>query len=136
MEIRHLNDEEQSALRDGLNLAAQIVDHELPLTLDHVQILYDVVCQNHPDNVEAQIAVGLAFGEVIASETGYEWVRVIDEYGEETALSPIGLNAACHPISMVQKRMSNQEDVDLGELRDGVIEIIETRRAEGQFDKR
>ncbi|MEL6361826.1 MAG: DUF3806 domain-containing protein [Pseudomonadota bacterium] len=136
MEIRPLNEEEHSALNDGLKLAARYVDDELPLSLDQVQSLYDVICQNHSENLEAQIAVGLAFGQTIASVTDYEWVRVKDEYGEETALSPAGLKAACHPISILQKRIAKKEQVNLGELRDGVIRIIESRRAEGAFDHR
>ncbi len=99
-------------------------------------MLYDVICRNHADNIDAGIAIGLAFGETITSETDYEWVRVSDEYGEETALSPVGLMAACHPISMLQKRIAKREHVSLAELRQGVIDAIETRRAAGAFDQR
>ena len=133
MEIRPLNDEEQSALADGLQLAARYVEGELPLSVEQVQILYDVIRDNDAGNVAAQIAVGLAFGEIIATKAGYEWVRVKDEYGEETALSPAGFQACCHPISILQKRIEKKETIKISELCDSVIETIDTRCASGEY---
>lgn len=42
---------------------------------------------------------------MIAAVTDYEWGRVSDEYGEETALSPPGLSVVCYAISMLEKRI-------------------------------
>jgi len=73
---------------------------------------------------------------MIAERTGWEWVRVTDEYGAETSLSPPGYMIACHPISMIQKRIAANEPVDLAELRDETIDVIERRIAEGYADER
>ena len=112
-------------------LAARYLDSAGPLPVEKVQELYQVVAEHFRDYDEAHIAVGIAFGETIARKTGWEWVTVTDEYGAETSLSPPGYTIACHPISMIQKRVADNEPVDLAELRDEAIEIIERRIAEG-----
>lgn len=134
MQIRPLNDEEVNALNEGLKLAAHLVSSALPLSMAEVQSLYDAIRNNHHDNTDAQIALGLAFGELITENTDYKWVRVHDEYGEETALSPPGVQVACHPISMLQKRVSKKEDVNIEELRDGTIKSVENLRTSEKFN--
>lgn len=104
--------------------------------MEKVQELYQVVAENFRDYDTAQIAVGIAFGEMIAEKTGWEWVRVTDEYGAETSLSPSGYTIACHPISMIQKRIAAYEPVDLTELRDETVDVIERRIAEGYAGER
>ncbi|MDZ7628569.1 MAG: DUF3806 domain-containing protein [Parvularculaceae bacterium] len=98
--------------------------------------LYDAIRTDHPDNVEALVAVGLAFGETIAQKAGFEWVRVKNEYGEETALAPKGIEVACHPISMLQKRIAVREPVAITELRDATIKIVEELASSGKYRKR
>lgn len=73
------------------------------------------------------IATGIAFGELISRKAGYDWVRVIDEWGSETCLSPKGWDGTCHPISMIQKRTARREDIDMGELRDDTIRTVQKR---------
>ena len=136
MEIRQLNEEERLALVDGLALASRLIGEPQPFSIEQIQSLYNIVCDEHAENLEAQIAVGLAFGEAIADITGYEWVRVKDEWGEETSLSPAGLRVACHPISMIQKRIAKKEAVDLVKFRDGIIETIQNRAGSEGYDAR
>ena len=104
--------------------------------MEKVQELYQVVAVNCRDYDKAQIAVGIAFGETIAEKAGWEWVRATDEYGSETSLSPPGYMVACYPISMIQKRIAADEQVNLGELRDETISIIEQRAREGYYEER
>ena len=136
MDIRSLSDDEEGYRQEALALAAHYLDSTTPLPIEKVQELYEVVAENFRDYDKAQIAVGIAFGETIAEKTGWEWVRVIDEYGAETSLSPPGYTIACHPISMIQKRISANEAVDLAELRDETIDVIERRVAEGCASER
>jgi hypothetical protein len=131
LDIRSLSDEEEGYRQEALALAAQYLDGANPLTIEKVQELYQVVAESFRDYDKAQIAVGIAFGETIADRTGWEWVRVTDEYGSETSLSPPDYAIACHPISMIQKRIASGESVDLAELRDETIEVIKRRIAEG-----
>jgi len=113
MNIRELTQDELSALRDGLALAAKLVDKTLPLSTEQVQELYDALRGHKSDYPEGAFALGLSFGQLIVDQSGYDWVRVSDEYGEETCLSPVGAQLACYPISMMQKRLSNGEAEDL-----------------------
>jgi hypothetical protein len=131
LDIRPLSDDEEVFRQEALALAAQYLDSASPLSMEKVQELYQVVAKNFRDYDKAQIAVGIAFGETIAEKTGWEWVRVTDEYGAETSLSPPGYTIACHPISMIQKRIAADEEVDLAELRAETIDVIERRIAEG-----
>lgn len=131
MDIRPLSDDEEVFRQEALSLAAQYLDSASPLSMEKVQELYEVVAKNFRDYDKAQIAVGIAFGETIAEKAGWEWVRVTDEYGAETSLSPPGYTIACHPISMIQKRIAADEEVDLAQLRAETINVIERRIAEG-----
>jgi hypothetical protein len=104
--------------------------------MEKVQELYQVVAENFRDQEKAQLAVGITFGEMIAERTGWEWVRVSDEYGAEASLSPSGYMIGCHPISMIQKRIAANEPVDLAQLRDETIDVIERRISEGYAGER
>lgn len=136
MDIRCLTNEEDTAREEALQLAAYYLASSLPLSIEQVQELYDVVLDGFPHNPKARIAVGIAFGETIAAKSGYEWVRVTDEYGAETSLAPRGMAVVCHPISMIQKRIDGNESVKLAELRDETIEVIEDRISLGFYAKR
>lgn len=136
MDIRPLSDDEEGYRQEALALAAHYLDSANPLAIQKVQELYQVVAENFGDYDKAQIAVGIAFGETIVEKTGWDWVRVTDEYGAETSLSPPGYSIACHPVSMIQKRIAANEPVDLAELRDEAINVIERRVAEGYYGER
>ena len=136
MDIRPLSDDEEVNRQEALALAAYYLDSTSPLPMDKVQELYQVVAANFRDYDKAQIAVGIAFGETIAEKAGWEWVRVTDEYGAETSLSPPGYMVACYPISMIKKRIAVDEQVDLTELRDETISLIEQRAREGYYEER
>ena len=136
MEIRALSPDERKALEDGLSLAAKLVDAEPPLSADQVQDVCNVLQTKHSDFAEGVIAVGLALGQLIVEISDYEWVRVIDEFGEETALSPPSVQFACHPISMIQKRISRNESVNIAHLRDESVRVLAERNADGDYDRR
>lgn len=136
LDIRPLTDEEEAYRQEALALAAHYLGNASPLLMEKVQELYQIVAANCRDCDKAQIAVGIAFGETIAEKAGWEWVRVTDEYGAETSLSPAGYMVACYPISMIQKRIAADEQVDLAELRDETIGIIEQRVREGYYEER
>ena len=125
MKISGLTVEQAPAVDEAIALAADYLATDPPFSPDEVQTLYDVVARERPHHVDAQIAVGIAFGEMIIDKTDYEWVRVSDEYGDETALCHRTAMVTCFPISMLQKRISKREEVDLVELRDATIATLE-----------
>ena len=136
LQIRPLTAEEENAKVAALQLAARLVGATPPLSLDQVQALYYVIRDDFPDFQEAQIGIGIAFGELIAAKAGLEWVRLTDEYGSETSLAPAGFQEACHPISMIQKRIERREDLDLADLRDWTIEQIQKGIEQGRWGPR
>ncbi|MEL6245234.1 MAG: DUF3806 domain-containing protein [Pseudomonadota bacterium] len=136
MQIRSLNGDEVLALKQALELAAKLVDRPVPLQIDAVQELYNAIVDGDADMAEAKIALGLSFGQLIADKARYEWVRVSDEYGEETCLSPIGVQLICAPISMIQKRIQSGNHADLVELRDETISSISSRMESGEYRPR
>jgi uncharacterized protein DUF3806 len=136
LEIRALTIEEEEARREALQMAARLVGGTPPLTVREVGELYIVLRDQYPDFLEGQIAVGIAFGELIAANSGYEWIRVTDEHGSETALSPPGLQGCCHPISMMQKRIKERADIDIAQTINATIQVIEERVRSGQWAAR
>jgi hypothetical protein len=70
--IRSLSPTEKEALNEGLALAARVTGIEGPLSVEKVQELYNALLNDHPSYENGLISCGLAFGELIASRTGYE----------------------------------------------------------------
>lgn len=136
MDIRLLTEEEDQACAEALQLASRSLNVPLPLSIIQVQRLYDTILSDFPEDPKAQITIGIAFGETIVAKAGYEWVRVTDDYGSETALAPVGLGLACYPISMIQKRLNAREAVLVDELRDATIETVNGMISSGKYDKR
>ena len=136
MEIQTLNDQEHSALIDGLNLAARLLDSSPPLNIAQLQELFEALKSRGNDFPEAAIALGLAFGQVMVDETGFDWVRVNDEFGQETCVSPTGTKLICAPISMIQKRLSSDDTIDLNRLKNFVVEQINQKVESGEYDAR
>jgi hypothetical protein len=118
---RELTSDEIVALEQGLNFAAKLARGERPLSARQIQRLYDAFIEEEITDADAIISLGLAFGENIAQNGGFEWVRIEDEYGEETSLRLIGKTVYCHPISMIQKRIERREGADIGELTDDAV---------------
>jgi hypothetical protein len=131
--IKPLSDEELAARDAALEMAAQLVGSELPLDADQVQALYDALLQADVlGDSELAIAGGMAFGDLFVAGGIFEWVRVSDEYGEETCVAYRGKSIFLSPISMIQKRLNRQEQLSIAALRDDTAHTIETRIAEGQ----
>lgn len=126
--LRPLSSDELAARDAGLDLAARLISASRPLRIDQVQALYDALLAGRVDgDGEASIALGLAFGEQIVATAAFEWMRVSDEYGDETCVSPRGKEIFCAPISMLQKRLKRREAIDVAQLRDEMIEVIQRR---------
>jgi hypothetical protein len=136
MKISGLTVEQAQAVDEAIALAADYLATDPPFSPAEVQRLYDAVARDHPENAEAQIAVGMAFGEMIVRKADYEWVRVSGDYGEETALCHRAAAVTCFPISMLQKRISKREGVDLVELRDATIAVVEKAVTDGGWQPR
>ncbi len=120
----------------GLELAGKLVDSKTPLTTEKVQELYDFFLTSEQDFPEGVIGLGLAFGELVVAKTSWEWVRVIDEYGEETVVSPPDASINLSPISMIQKRLTNADAIDVAQLRDDTISAVQKMLDSGDYGRR
>jgi hypothetical protein len=129
--IRPLSKDEIGARDAGLELASRIAGVPRPFSISHVQALYDALLVGDA-TTENLIALGLAFGEQIILVSGFEWVRVSDEYGDETCVAIPGKQIFSAPISMIQKRIRRAEALDLVIMRDETVSIMRKRVAEGQ----
>lgn len=96
-----------------------------------VQELYDRAVAEGAKDPDAVIAIGLAFGEQIVSQSGFAWVRISDQWGDETCVGPEGKEQHCAPISMVQKRLARGEAIDLQSLATQIVGIMKTRLEDG-----
>lgn len=113
---RELTVAEVEALEAALSFAARIARVERPLSLEQVQDLYDGFLEEEIDDADAIMALGLSFGQCLISSGPFEWVRVTDEYGEETSVAVIGATIYIHPISMIQKRLADREKIIVEQL--------------------
>ena len=134
--IRALSEAEQSALYDGLEMASKMLNKPRPLSSSDIQWLYDYCLSSEDEFPEGVIAVGLSFGQLFIDAENYEWVRVNDEYGEETCIAPKFLNINCAPISMIQKRLEAQEQVNIAELFADTVKVIQGLIDDGEFEYR
>ncbi len=122
------------ALVQGLDFTARLARAERPLSAAALQRLYDAFIDESIEDADAIISLGLSFGESIIQSGHFEWVRVSDEWGDETALAVLDKALYCHPISMIQKRLRVGERISIAELRESTILVL-LERAE-QSDKR
>ena len=69
-------------------------------------------------------SLGLAFGSVLSTSTGLDWVTVEDEYGRDPALAYPGTSLIVYPLTMVSKRVEAGEAVDLRHLHERVVSDV------------
>jgi hypothetical protein len=70
------------------------------------------------------IAVGLAFGALLAASEPLDWVKVQDEWCEEISLKLRTHKYFIHPVSMIVKRAERGEEIDLQYLFDEMIRRV------------
>lgn len=127
-EIRDLNADEREWLGKGLELAAQLMGREPPITIGDVQDLYDGMLERREPDANAAVALGVAFGELVRMEGAFRWVRLKDEFGEETCVAgpadSAGNRAFIAPVSMLRKRLKADQPADLAVLRDDAAKAL------------
>jgi hypothetical protein len=131
---RALTQNERGAMESALLVAARMASKPLPLGIEQVQRLYNVMLKQAKQDEEEVIALGIAFGAAISERAGFDWVRVTNQWGDETCVGPPRKAIHCAPISMIQKRLKRQEAVDLNELADAVIGSIRSTLADNRTD--
>lgn len=131
---RALTPEERGAMEAALRLAAQMANEPLPLGFEQVQRLYDTMLERTERDEEEIIALGIAFGAAINERAKFDWVRVSDQWGDETCVGPPHKTIHVAPISMVQKRLVRDEAINLEQFADTVIGSVQSKLAENMTD--
>jgi hypothetical protein len=127
LKISPLDSARRLALEAGLDFAARFAGAPRPLSTETVETLYNAFLAEQIDDNDAVIALGLSFGETFLAHGDFEWVQVVDEYGDETCLALTGKTLFCAPISMIKKRLARGERPDIRLLREATIEQILTQ---------
>jgi hypothetical protein len=80
-----------------------------------LQHLIDDSAFNKTQTYELQ-SLGVAFGDVLASELPLRWVMVTDEYGTDLTLRFKATTVQINALTMISKRIEKDEKVNLSEL--------------------
>ncbi|MTG97115.1 DUF3806 domain-containing protein [Myroides sp. BIT-d1] len=84
--------------------------------IDRLQTILDNKEYDQADGA-AHFALGMAFGVAMVYEyPDLHWVLVSDQYGRELALQYQNLAVQCFPISMILKRLEDNEVIDVKHL--------------------
>jgi hypothetical protein len=134
--IRALTEEETYALDEALDLIASLAGASPPILSNQLEEIYNrLLFSDERDEVET-IALGVGLGEELRWHGDYEWVRVSDDFGDETCLAVRGFELWCCPISMIQKRLKRNEAPDFVELREAIINTLAEQVAGRNLAKR
>jgi hypothetical protein len=68
-------------------------------------------------------SLGIAFGDALAQKLKLEWMEVEDEYGIDPALVHIDTSIRLFPLTMISKRIENNEKINVEELFNGICGI-------------
>ena len=76
-------------------------------------------------------SLGIAFGDILASELPLRWVMVTDEYGTDPTLRFKSTTVQINALTMISKRIEKDEKVNLSELlritREQLTRLSETK---------
>lgn len=101
--------------------------------MHQVQTLYDAAIKERLQDDDKLTAIGSAFGQQIVEQWGFDWVRVLAEWGEETVIAPHGKSISVLPISMIKEKIANRESADLASLATLVAERIKSLLDDGEI---
>src|SRR5271170_7681746 len=90
----------------------------LTRTKSDLPVLQDLIDEkvfNKSQSYELQ-SLGVAFGDVLASELPLRWVMVTDEYGTDPTLRFKDTTVQINALTMISKRIEKGENVNLSEL--------------------
>jgi hypothetical protein len=64
--------------------------------------------------------LGVTLGDAITQDLGFNWVEVEDEYGIDPAIKLADTSLLLFPLTMISKRIENDEAVNIHELYDRI----------------
>ncbi|MBN1265808.1 MAG: DUF3806 domain-containing protein [Anaerolineales bacterium] len=118
-------EEQESLVLDLLNSNyGEVAFEHGPGDLEYIQRILDDSLLDPDQTYELQ-SLGIVFGQVLASQTGFEWIIVDDEYGRDPALILEDTSILLFPLTMISKRVEQGEEVDVLALYNRTLEQVE-----------
>jgi hypothetical protein len=65
-------------------------------------------------------SMGIVLGDVFVQDMGFHWIIVEDEYGRDLAVQYRDTSVILFPLTMISKRIEENEAVDVFDLYNGV----------------
>jgi len=81
--------------------------------------LIDIILKSNwinMDETNKLQCLGVSLGDAIAQDLGLKWIEVEDEYGIDPALKFGDTTLIVFPLTMISKRIENNENVDVYDL--------------------
>jgi hypothetical protein len=98
--------------------------HESGNTLGRLQQLIDSEQYDKNQTSELQ-SMGFALGDYIQSRYDqFQWIAILDEFGRVLALEHVDSSILVFPITMISKRVENDEEVNMEGLVNRTLEIV------------
>lgn len=107
-------------------LARRYVGASLSADLDDLRILQSIVTQrvlSGEQTYELQ-ALGVALGDVMVAELGFNWVVLRDKYGRSRALRYKLTENFLFPVTMISKRVEADLSFNVAELYEKAVAIV------------
>ena len=124
----------------GVVHAGQVIEQALGEDIDgsrnDLLLIQRVLDQGvvEPEATYTLQAFGLAFGRAFLNEfPDYDWWMVEDEYGRDPAIRYKETSLLVFPMTMISKRVEDGEEIDVGELFDGLAKQLAELIQEGVY---
>lgn len=117
-------------------LARRYVGASLSADLDDLRILQSIIDQrvvSAGQTYELQ-ALGIALGDVMVAELGFDWVVLRDQYGRSRALQYKLTENYLFPVTMISKRVEVDLSFTVVELYEKAVEVA--TEADGRIGRR
>ena len=136
MQIRPLNSSEIAGFDSERNWLDDLLRHvgpehmlqRTPNDIPTLQSLLDAKPFSTGDEASLEL-LGSAFGDVVATALGFDWVVATDEYGSDFAIKHPSKMILAFPRDMIVKRVESGDVINLTELYHGVLAALEEQVA-------
>ncbi len=78
-----------------------------------------------PDETVKLQSLGISLGDALVQYLHMKWMMVEDEYGRDPAIIFEGTSIILFPLTMISKRIENNESVDIYDLFKGICSKVE-----------
>jgi hypothetical protein len=79
--------------------------------------------------------MGILLGDAMNYELNSEWCMVYDDHGHTWGIKLPELDIAIYPVSMVQRRIEREEEIDYIETHRSICERVRNLMASGDYEQ-